>query len=312
MGIPHSIFVILALAAAAACTAENDLKGLNENSANSTTGASAAAPTRPSASDAKVDPKPIADSGSNTQGTSANGNTLPGVETGSGDNASSTTDYKVDSVVTEFMGSSTGDAGGSSTSEVGSGTPSSNLLWMAMGDQPLAQLTQIAECTSSENIARSACSTQNALCRGKFEVTCDTSTDCRRLFKCTTGTSAGLMWFAMGDTTAAGTFPQCSKTSNIAGSDCNTQNDRCLSQFLTATGNPRLFKCLPSGGPGLLFWRWIEDKTAAELASFATCTTRENVAGTSCSSENSKCKSQFCVEGIEPNCTKLRLFKCTP
>lgn len=187
-----------------------------------------------------------------------------------------------------------------------------NLRWMIIGDQPLEALSTVADCASSENIARAVCTTAEATCRSKFTVTCDSSSDCRRLFKCTTGTDAGNIWFAMGDNTPVGQFQACPVASSIAGTSCALLNDRCLSVFITATGNPRLFKCLPSGGPGLLFWRWAEDKPVTELTGTDTCSANESIAGTACSNENSKCISSFCTVGTAPSCTERRLFKCNP
>ncbi len=196
------------------------------------------------------------------------------------------------------------------------------LAWLPVGDFPLssAQMKGVNECANATNIIRSACQSKNSLCRSSFAVTCDSSTDCRRLFKCTTGQTGALIWFPMGNDVkkSAQVSNICPINSNIAGAACQTVNDRCLSSFCTSGSGDdcgrRLFKCMTSGEPGRLFWRWVEDKSSAELAAagIATCQLDKNVAGASCSGMNSLCQSSFCAQGEAPNCTKRRLFKCTP
>jgi len=196
------------------------------------------------------------------------------------------------------------------------------LAWLPIGDFPLssAQIRAVNECEIDRNVIRSSCTTRNSLCRSSFAVTCDSSTDCRRLFKCTTGQTGALIWFPMGDDIqkSAEVSSICSINANIAGAACQTVNDRCLSSFCTSGSGDdcgrRLFKCLTSGEPGKLFWRWVEDKSSGELAAagVGTCSVNQNIAGTSCTGMNSLCQSSFCAQGEAPNCTKRRLFKCTP
>jgi hypothetical protein len=193
-------------------------------------------------------------------------------------------------------------------------------LWLPIGDFPASasQLSRVSQCANPENVIRSACQSANSLCKSSFQVTCDQSSDCRRLFKCTSGQTGGLIWFPMGDniTLSSNNSQICPVNSNIAGSACSSVNERCLSNFCTSGSGDacgrRLFKCLTSGEPGKLFWRWVEDKPSGELAALNICTEPNNIAGSPCSSMNDKCQSSFCAEGTAPNCTKRRLFKCTP
>jgi hypothetical protein len=195
-----------------------------------------------------------------------------------------------------------------------------NLAWMPVGDFPSnsAQMSVVSECTRGENVIRSACQTANSTCKSTFQVTCDTSTDCRRLFKCTTGQTGKLIWFPMGDNIKVSPTVSkiCTLNNNIAGASCDSVDDKCLSGFCVSGSGAdcgrRLFKCLTSGEPGKLFWRWVEDKPSNELAGKNLCTQNQNIAGSGCTVENDLCQSSFCVEGEAPNCTKIRLFKCTP
>ena len=194
------------------------------------------------------------------------------------------------------------------------------LAWMPMGDFPStsAQLSAVSECTTSENVIRSSCQRSNALCKSTFQVTCDTSSDCRRLFKCTNGQNVGLIWFPMGDDVvkSATLSKICTQNANISGSACDSVNDRCLSGFCSSGSGDgcgrRLFKCLTSGETGKLFWRWVEDKPSTELSGTAVCPFEKDVAGQACSPMNDLCQSSFCATGDLPKCTKRRLFKCTP
>ncbi|MEN9824878.1 MAG: hypothetical protein RI953_623 [Pseudomonadota bacterium] len=241
-----------------------------------------------------------------------NSNTVGTVQQGSPDNSAQN---NAGMVGAPAMNSSAGSGMGGS----GAGSGAALLMaWMPMGDMPAANLGAITECTNSENILRSACTTENARCKSSFAVTCDSSTDCRRLFKCTTGQTGTLIWFPMGnDIPKSDTLSKiCTIDTNIAGSACNTVNDRCLSSFCTSGSGDgcgrRLFKCLTAGEPGKYFWRWVEDKQSAELDAFGFCPVDSNIAGTQCATANSRCKSSFCAEGTAPDCTKRRLFKCTP
>jgi hypothetical protein len=200
---------------------------------------------------------------------------------------------------------------------VGAGAlPGSSHRWVVMGDFGLAGLEarNISDCTSVAQIAGSGCTTLNSHCKSTFESTCPDGT-CRRLFKCITGQTNSLIWFPMGDnhTTSATSLPICSVNSNIAGSACTGANDRCLSSFCTSGSGQdcgrRLFKCLTSGIPGQFYYRWMGDKPVAELAGIAECAATQNIAGSQCFSENSRCISQFFTDAAN---TKRRLFKCTP
>lgn len=192
------------------------------------------------------------------------------------------------------------------------------LRWIAMGDFGERVLTQFNECATQQNLQRAPCTVQNEKCISSFETSCSAPEGCRRLFKCTTGQNNTLAWFPMGDGTtlsdaqnASPAYGLCSSNSDIAGSECRAVNSRCLSSFCTSgAGNScgrRTFKCLTTGVAGQFFYRWMGDKSEAELASVGECALQRNIAGSECFTENSTCKSSF----VTANGSR-RLFKCTP
>jgi hypothetical protein len=210
---------------------------------------------------------------------------------------------------------STSPSGSSATDSIGTPFSAQTLRWLNMGDFPSANTTSFSDCAVEENIQRSPCTTANARCRSKFATTCDAGSDCRRVFKCTTGQTNSLIWFPMGDgTTTASGLGICTMSENIAGSACSAANSRCLSSFCTSGSGEacgrRLFKCLTSGVPGKLYLRWMGDKPEAELAGIPQCAVTENIAGTECVAQNSNCVSSFYTDA--PTNSKRRLFKCTP
>lgn len=216
---------------------------------------------------------------------------------------------------TNGAGQSNIASGSSATDSKGTSFSAPTLRWLNMGDFPSANTTNFSDCAVEENIQRSPCTTANARCRSKFATTCDSSSDCRRVFKCTTGQTNSLIWLPMGDgmTTASG-LGICTMSENIAGSSCSTVNSRCLSSFCTSGSGEgcgrRLFKCLTSGIPGKLYLRWMGDKPETELAGIPQCAVTENIAGTECVAQNSNCVSSFYTDA--PTNSKRRLFKCTP
>lgn len=192
------------------------------------------------------------------------------------------------------------------------------LRWIAMGDFGTLTLSDFNDCVSQMNIQRSPCTVQNDKCISSFSTSCSAPEGCRRLFKCTTGQNNTLAWFPMGDGTtlsaaqsASPSYGLCSSNSDIAGSECRTVNSRCLSSFCTSGSGSscgrRVFKCLTTGVEGRYFYRWMGDKSEAELASVGQCALQTNIAGSECFSENSTCKSSF----VTADGTR-RLFKCTP
>jgi hypothetical protein len=210
-----------------------------------------------------------------------------------------------------------GAGGGAGAGAGGGGAPvmpaGPNLRWIVMGDFGLESLGAVPDCAAGTQ-QRSVCSGENSRCRSTFATTCS-SPDCRRLFKCTTGQTNSLVWFPMGDgfTTSATGLSQCGLGMNIAGSPCTAVNDRCLSSFCTSGSGPdcgrRVFKCLTSGVEGQLFYRWMGDKPLAEIAGIPQCALTENIAGSRCVGEDSRCVSSFFTDASQ---SKRRLFKCTP
>jgi hypothetical protein len=190
-------------------------------------------------------------------------------------------------------------------------TPS--MRWIVMGDFGLESLAAVPDCAPGTQ-QRSTCSSENSRCRSTFSTTCS-SANCRRLFKCTTGQTNSLVWFPMSDgaTVSATGLPICSLGMNIAGSNCSVVNDRCLSSFCTSGSGSdcgrRVFKCLTSGVEGQLFYRWMGDKSIAELTGIPQCALTENIAGSRCFGEESRCVSSFFTDAAQ---SKRRLFKCTP
>lgn len=193
-----------------------------------------------------------------------------------------------------------------------------SLRWIAMGDFGETNLAGFEECADSLNVQRSACSVLNSRCKSSFETSCSAPEGCRRLFKCITGQTNTLAWFPMGDgvtlSAAQGASPSyglCSSNADIAGRECSSINSRCLSSFCTSgSGNDcgrRVFKCLTTGVAGRYFYRWMGDKSEAELAGVGECALQANIAGSECFSENSTCKSSFQTAN-----GGRRLFKCTP
>lgn len=191
------------------------------------------------------------------------------------------------------------------------------LRWVAIGDFGELGLTDVNECTTQTNIQRSPCSVKNEKCISSFATSCSSPEGCRRLFKCTTGQNNTLAWFPMGDgATLADAQASslatslCSINSDVAGSECSKVNSRCLSRFCTSgTGDNcgrRIFKCLTTGVAGRFFYRWMGDKSEAELAGVGECALQSNIAGSECFAENSSCKSSFPTAG-----GGRRLFKCT-
>lgn len=196
------------------------------------------------------------------------------------------------------------------------GAPS--LRWIVMGDFGMESVAALPQCVAGTQ-QRSVCSIENDRCRSAVSTTCP-SGDCRRVFKCVTGQTNSLVWFPLGDGTtlsgAAGATPaygMCPLNSDIAGSACNVVNERCLSSFCTnGSGDDcgrRAFKCLISGVEGKLFYRWMGDKPVAELSGIPQCALQQNIAGSECFGEESKCVSSFFTDAAN---TKRRLFKCTP
>ncbi|MEY3901223.1 MAG: hypothetical protein RL189_529 [Pseudomonadota bacterium] len=212
-----------------------------------------------------------------------------------------------------------GNAGDPNAGDPNLGQPAApSLRWIVMGDFGLANIAALPQCEVGTQ-QRSVCSIANERCYSSFSTTCP-SGDCRRVFKCVTGQTNSLVWFPLGDGTtlsqaasASPAYGLCSGNSDIAGSSCNVVNERCLSSFCTSgSGNScerRVFKCLISGVEGKLFYRWMGDKSEAELASVEFCTATKDIAGSSCDTEESKCKSSFFTDAAN---TKRRLFKCTP
>jgi len=193
-----------------------------------------------------------------------------------------------------------------------------SLRWIAMGDFGETNLSGLEECVDSMNVQRSPCAELNSRCVSSFETSCSSPEGCRRLFKCVTGQTNTLAWFPMGDgvtlSTAQGAAPSyglCSISADIAGRECSSVNSRCLSSFCTSgSGNDcgrRVFKCLTTGVAGRYFYRWMGDKSEAELAGVGECALQTNIAGSECFSENSTCKSSF-----QTGSGGRRLFKCTP
>ncbi|MBM3382512.1 MAG: hypothetical protein FJY29_08755 [Betaproteobacteria bacterium] len=185
--------------------------------------------------------------------------------------------------------------------------------WIVMGDFGIESLGTIPDCAPGTQ-QRTVCMGENSRCRSTFTTTCS-SPSCRRLFKCVTGQTNSLVWFPMGDgfTTSATRLPLCALGADIAGSACSVVNDRCLSSFCTSGSGSdcgrRTFKCLTSGVEGQFFYRWMGDKPLAEIAGIGQCPVSENIAGTRCFAEESRCVSSFFTDAAQ---TRRRLFKCTP
>lgn len=218
-----------------------------------------------------------------------------------------------------------GDAGdpnagaGGNAGDPNFGQPAApSLRWIVMGDFGLANIAALPQCIAGTQ-QRSVCSIENDRCRSAFSTTCP-SGDCRRVFKCVTGQSNTLVWFPLGDgttlsqaATSSPAYGMCALDSDIAGSACNVVNERCLSSFCTnGSGNDcgrRVFKCLISGVEGKLFYRWMGDKSEAELTGISQCALQKDIAGSPCFAEESKCVSSFFTDTAK---TMRRLFKCTP
>jgi hypothetical protein len=69
--------------------------------------------------------------------------------------------------------------------------------------------------------------------------------------------------------------------------------------------------------PTELYWRTQGEWLDVDLP-YPQCVATANIAGSTCSVLNDRCKSSFCAGpsgvdmGIEPNCIYRRLFKCVP
>lgn len=212
----------------------------------------------------------------------------------------------------------TNAGGGVNGADANGGELSPSLRWVVMGDFGLETIASVPECVAGTQ-QRSVCSNQNARCRSTFSTSCS-SGDCRRIFKCLTGSTNSLIWFPMGDgatiSQAANATPAyglCALDSGIAGGSCVNANERCLSSFCTSGSGEdcgrRVFKCLISGVEGKLFYRWMGDKPVTELVGIPQCALQKNIAGSECFTDESKCVSSFFTDATE---TKRRLFKCTP
>ena len=125
-----------------------------------------------------------------------------------------------------------------------------SLIWFPMGDGYTTTSTPLPICASNMNIAASACAVANERCLSSF-CTSGSGDGCgRRLFKCLTSGMEGKFYYRwMGDKPLGELtgISQCAATSDIAGSQCFSENTQCVSQFFTDAANSRrrLFKCTP-------------------------------------------------------------------
>lgn len=135
------------------------------------------------------------------------------------------------------------------------------------------------------------------------------------------GAAAGpaLRWIAMGDFGELGLadFSECTTQTNVQRSPCAVKNEKCISSFATSCSSPegcrRLFKCT-TGQNNTLAWfpmgdgATLSDAQAASPA-YGICSVNADIAGSECTSVNSRCLSSFCTSGSGSACGR-RVFKC--